>query len=307
MNMSHNQINESCTLCSTKHNASEHFDLTLVHLPGVRNRRKLSLVFPDEVTRERWLIALDVLLSSKQLPRNNSGSESSTPTIDTNGTSSTDITGIVTGWQESAGMECPGDVYVWGKDVYLTCDEKNQPRWRDAWKPRMLPGSLPLDVDDAAVGQQFGALVDNEADVYVWGRNTRGIGGRGITQQRSNLTEVDVLAGFGANSVSCGASHVVVASQKGHLWTWGSTGESPATIAGSDTAVQSLPKPVPGAAFRDVAVQVSCGGWHTLVLGASGQLYSWGEGLFGALGHGTTDDQVCPSIIFLLCSICRLQ
>lgn len=185
-----------------------------------------------------------------------------------------------------------GDVYVWGKDVYLTWDNNNQLQWKDAWRPTMLPGSLPLDVDGAAVGQEFGALVDNEADVYLWGRCTRGVSGRGVVAQRSALKEVDVLAGFGANTVSCGASHVVVASQNGKLWTWGSTGESPATIAGSDTAVQSLPKPVPGSAFRDVAVQVSCGGWHTLVLGMSGQVYSWGEGLFGALGHGSNKDQV---------------
>ena len=48
------------------------------------------------------------------------------------------------------------------------------------------------------------------------------------------------------------------------------------------------------------AVQVACGGSHILLLNSSGQIYSWGLGASGALGHGNVDDCNYPKLISAL-------
>lgn len=193
-----------------------------------------------------------------------------------------------------AGVESPGVLYVWGRDAYLGRDEESQDvRWRDSWRPSRLDGSIALDIGEASVGQGFGAIVEREfSSVYVWGKCSNGISGSGVNVPLAPLMEVPSLTGRGAISVRCGASHVVVLSEKGQVWTWGATGRSPPTIACGDTAVQWFPRLVPGL-FGSVSIsQIACGGWHTLALSSDGSVFSWGEGFFGPLGHGTTSSAV---------------
>ena len=40
---------------------------------------------------------------------------------------------------------------------------------------------------------------------------------------------------------------------------------------------------------KDV-VDVACGGAHSAAITASGELYTWGKGRYGRLGHGDSDD-----------------
>ncbi|EFJ08546.1 hypothetical protein SELMODRAFT_428897 [Selaginella moellendorffii] len=44
-------------------------------------------------------------------------------------------------------------------------------------------------------------------------------------------------------------------------------------------------------------VRVACGSGRTLALTASGDVYSFGQGTFGALGHGTTESFSTPVIV----------
>ena len=47
---------------------------------------------------------------------------------------------------------------------------------------------------------------------------------------------------------------------------------------------------VNGALFGRKIVAVDCGESHTVCVTEEGDVYSWGRGKFGALGHGTYDD-----------------
>lgn len=38
--------------------------------------------------------------------------------------------------------------------------------------------------------------------------------------------------------------------------------------------------------FLFVCLQVACGPWHVAAVASSGQLFTFGDGSFGALGHG---------------------
>ena len=62
-----------------------------------------------------------------------------------------------------------------------------------------------------------------------------------------------------------------------------------------DDAV-ALPKVVEAMRGKRV-VQVSAGDYHSLVLTESGEVYSFGYGYYGQLGHGDKEKQTLPTLI----------
>ena len=52
-------------------------------------------------------------------------------------------------------------------------------------------------------------------------------------------------------------------------------------------------------------VQVACGDYHTMALTDSGELFTWGKGSDGRLGHGSNDviDELLPRPVSSLSSL----
>ena len=47
-------------------------------------------------------------------------------------------------------------------------------------------------------------------------------------------------------------------------------------------------------------VDVAAGGAHSACITSAGELYTWGKGRYGRLGHGDSDDQARPKLVTLL-------
>lgn len=43
--------------------------------------------------------------------------------------------------------------------------------------------------------------------------------------------------------------------------------------------------------------KVAAGGAHSAAISAQGELYTWGKGRYGRLGHGDSDDQMKPKLV----------
>ena len=54
-------------------------------------------------------------------------------------------------------------------------------------------------------------------------------------------------------------------------------------------------------------VQVACGNSHTIALTEAGDVYSWGHGKQGALGHGGDNDEPTPKKIAGLKDIIKVD
>lgn len=54
-------------------------------------------------------------------------------------------------------------------------------------------------------------------------------------------------------------------------------------------AYQWVPRRVGGPLETHRVVQVSCGPFHAAAVTRTGQLFTFGEGTFGALGHGNLE------------------
>ncbi|KAI5077940.1 hypothetical protein GOP47_0007764 [Adiantum capillus-veneris] len=125
-------------------------------------------------------------------------------------------------------------------------------------------------------------------------------------------------------SVAAGGRHTLALSDKGQVWGWGYGGEGQLGL-GTRIRTVSSPHPVPcfgsgspywqdihtgtnkGINMVDVAFlpkvpgshikAVACGGRHSAALTDAGALLTFGWGLYGQCGQGSTDDEVSPCYV----------
>jgi alpha-tubulin suppressor-like RCC1 family protein len=64
-----------------------------------------------------------------------------------------------------------------------------------------------------------------------------------------------------------------------------------------------MPDPMHVTACNCCALQIVCGGNHTLALSSVGEVYTWGQGTSGQLGLGSQDN-TCR---YVTCGMCIVQ
>ena len=105
--------------------------------------------------------------------------------------------------------------------------------------------------------------------------------------QNSRITLIDSLS-----------THSVAVTEDGILYTWGNGDKH--RLGHGTTSKEYLPRPVQALSEKPAVVDVACGLGHTIALLANGEVYSWGNGGNGRLGHGDTQDRSSASIISML-------
>ncbi|OMO59083.1 Regulator of chromosome condensation, RCC1 [Corchorus capsularis] len=129
-------------------------------------------------------------------------------------------------------------------------------------------------------------------------------------------------------TVAAGGRHTLALSDIGQVWGWGYGGEGQLGL-GSRIRMVSSPHPVPciepssygkdrGAAlsrggmssegqnFRipgSYVKAIACGGRHSAVITDAGALLTFGWGLYGQCGQGSTDDELSPTCVSSLLGI----
>ncbi|KAI9994239.1 hypothetical protein PInf_016807 [Phytophthora infestans] len=84
--------------------------------------------------------------------------------------------------------------------------------------------------------------------------------------------------------VACGDKHGVGASEQGYLLTWGEVFDCRSKTR-SEKETANAPRVVQPLLHKRI-VQVACGASHSFALAEDGDVFSWGIGRSGALGHG---------------------
>lgn len=186
-----------------------------------------------------------------------------------------------------------GDVYIWGKgigDGFLggghcrigsSCATK-----MDASLPKALESAVVLDVQNIACGGRHAVVVTKKGEVFSWGEESGGRLGHGADADVSHPKLIDALGGMNIELVACGEYHTCAVTLSGDLYTWGDGIHSYGLLGHGSEASHWIPKQVTGQLEGLHVSSVSCGPWHTAVVTSAGQLFTFGEGTFGALGHG---------------------
>uniref|UniRef100_A0A671T7Y8 X-linked retinitis pigmentosa GTPase regulator n=2 Tax=Sinocyclocheilus anshuiensis TaxID=1608454 RepID=A0A671T7Y8_9TELE len=133
-----------------------------------------------------------------------------------------------------------------------------------------------------SAGSNTSAALMQDGRLYMWGDNSEGQIGLG--KESNALTPREVSVGKRVSWVSCGYYHSAFVTVDGALFTFGEKDSGKLGLSKEKLANHKVPQQVTG--ISDKVVQVSCGGGHTVAL-TEHEVYSFGLGQFGQLGHGT--------------------
>jgi alpha-tubulin suppressor-like RCC1 family protein len=150
-----------------------------------------------------------------------------------------------------------------------------------------------------ATGNGFACAVKHDSTAYCWGDSGDGQLGNGDTTDRDTPTQVLTITDF-AQNIS-GYDHVCGIRVTGGLVCWGpnDAGQLGDDVANhgntcalaSDCALQ--PVVASGAALTGIQ-SVAVGGSHTCVVNGAGEVWCWGLGSNGQLGHGQDASSPTP-------------
>lgn len=157
---------------------------------------------------------------------------------------------------------------------------------RDALLPKTLESALVLDAQIIACGSRHAVLITKHGETFSWGEGSFGQLGHGVESDIYNPKLINTLSGLNITSAACGEYHTCAVTVDGELYTWGE-GTYNFCLLGHGTGISHwTPKKVRGPLEDKHVSMVSCGPWHSAVVTSMGQLFTFGDGTFGALGHG---------------------
>ncbi|KAF8378430.1 hypothetical protein HHK36_029769 [Tetracentron sinense] len=186
-----------------------------------------------------------------------------------------------------------GDVYIWGEGIgdgvlgggmYRVGNSSMANM--DANLPKALESTEVLDVHNIACGGRHVVLVTKQGEIFSWGEESGGRLGHGVDADVSHPKLIDTLSGMNIELVACGEYHTCAVTLSGDLYTWGDGTHNSGLLGHGSEASHWIPKKVSGKMEGIHISSISCGPWHTAALTSAGQLFTFGDGTFGALGHG---------------------
>ncbi|CAI5463522.1 unnamed protein product, partial [Closterium sp. Yama58-4] len=200
------------------------------------------------------------------------------------------------------GSEVLGDLFMWGEGLGDGALGGGGLRKRgtssaipipgfDSVVPKQLDSGVVLDVSHVACGEGHAALVTRRGEVFCWGEEGGGRLGQGRERDLEHPKLVEGLDGIPMDEVSCGSFVTLALSRAGEAFLWGDgrRGRGLLGEGGYEDMPQWVPRRMGGALDGLYLVQVACGPWHVAAVAATGQLFTFGDGTFGALGHGNCD------------------
>lgn len=190
-------------------------------------------------------------------------------------------------------FESLGDAFIWGEGIGGRILGGGQQRFgspyntkTDAFLPKALESTVVLDVLNIACGYRHAVLVTRQGEIFSWGEELGGRLGHGIESDISHPKLIDSLSGMTIESVACGEYHTCAATLSGDLYTWGDGAHNVGLLGHGSEASHWIPRRVGGDLDGLHVTCIACGPWHTAVVTSTGQLFTFGDGSFGALGHG---------------------
>ncbi|MCO5551230.1 hypothetical protein L7F22_004729 [Adiantum nelumboides] len=163
--------------------------------------------------------------------------------------------------------------------------------------PTLVESFSKKDIVHIAASDFHTAFLTSEGEVYTTGTNESGQLGTHLPENQFLPEPVAALDTQMVVHVACGQGHTVAVTDTGALASWGAAEFGQ---LGQKEAVGVLnishPRILKGS--RELHfVRAACGASHTLALTGSGDIYSFGQGAFGALGHGNTESCSAPTFV----------
>lgn len=196
---------------------------------------------------------------------------------------------VACGREHTAAVASDGSLYTWGGNDFGQLGDGTENRRKHPKKVKHLRTEF---VKSVSCGAHCTAAIaeprDNDGTIstsrlWVWGQN-----------QGSNYPRI-YWGAFTPDTVirqvACGAVHVVALSEDGLLQAWGYNEFGQLGRGVTCEGLQGARVIKAYAKFLDEApelvkiAQVSCGEYHSAAISDKGEVYTWGLGTMGQLGH----------------------
>ncbi|XP_038590221.1 probable E3 ubiquitin-protein ligase HERC1 isoform X8 [Micropterus salmoides] len=184
-------------------------------------------------------------------------------------------------------------VYVWGSNSSHQLAEGTLEK---ILLPKLTQGFSDAQMIEA--GQYCTFSVSADGSVKACGKGSYGRLGLGDSNNQSMPKKLVLEPHRNMKKVSSSKGsdgHTLAITVEGEVFSWGD-GEY-GKLGHGNSATQKYPKIIQGPLFGKVIVCVSAGYRHSAAVTNDGELYTWGEGDFGRLGHSDSQSRNVPTLV----------
>ncbi|KAJ3678493.1 hypothetical protein LUZ60_002296 [Juncus effusus] len=220
-----------------------------------------------------------------------------------------------------------GDLFTWG-DIVHKAGLLGHGSEAGHTMPKQVSGPLEgLQVLHVSCGSWHTALVTSNQKLFTLGDGAFGVLGHGNRESVTYPKEVEALSGFKTLKAACGVWHTAAIVDMGgqsngngvscKLFTWGDgakfrlgQGDKEAKLRthftmgsnsngqlGNPQADGEKPCLVQDRLAGELVEEISCGSCHIVALTSRSEVYTWGKGSNGRLGHGDIEDRKTPTLV----------
>ncbi|URD93408.1 Regulator of chromosome condensation (RCC1) repeat [Musa troglodytarum] len=195
---------------------------------------------------------------------------------------------IAAGAEHTAAVTEDGDLYGWGWGRYgnLGLGDRND---------RLIPEKVAsIKMVLVACGWRHTITVSSSGNLYTYGWSKYGQLGHGDFEDHLSPQWLEALKDSCISQISGGWRHTMALTSDGRLYGWGWNKFGQLGITDNDDPCSPVQVKFPE---EQKVKQISCGWRHTLALTERGNVFSWGRGTSGQLGHGDIVDRNIPKMI----------
>uniref|UniRef100_A0A453NK49 RCC1-like domain-containing protein n=3 Tax=Aegilops tauschii subsp. strangulata TaxID=200361 RepID=A0A453NK49_AEGTS len=198
---------------------------------------------------------------------------------------------IAAGAEHTTAITEDGHLYGWGWGRYGNLglsdrDDRSVPE-----KVSSVEGEKMVLV---ACGWRHSVTVSSSGGLYTYGWSKYGQLGHGDFEDHLVPRKLEALKDVSISQIAGGWRHTMAVASDGKLygWGWNKFGQ----VGVGDDVDHCSPVEVNFPDEQKIA-QVACGWRHTLALTENKNVFSWGRGASGQLGHGEIIDRNTPKMI----------
>ncbi|KAL1510651.1 hypothetical protein AB1Y20_006949 [Prymnesium parvum] len=206
------------------------------------------------------------------------------------------VRSVACGSTHSLAVDVRGAAWAWGDNHHGQLGTGDR-------RPRLEPCELVVEgqrVTMAACGAHHSLLGTSRGRVVACGSHSRGQLGLGVKDEaklRDDCFEwptvVRELSGSRVTAVAAGFAHSLFLTTSGRVLSSGAGDCGQLGLGGTN----DVASPEAVSAVKESLIAVVAGNYHSCALTEERAVYSWGEGRFGRLGHGTAAPELLPRLI----------
>ncbi|KAH3767529.1 ultraviolet-B receptor UVR8 [Pelomyxa schiedti] len=143
-------------------------------------------------------------------------------------------------------------------------------------------------------------VLDDKGRVYSFGRGLNGVLGHGGENDEGTPRVIKSLSRETVVSIGAGFSHSAAITSTHKIYTWGLAEHGQLGRGTKPELIPKLVRPemtVPaGHSVPLEGTEICCGGHYTAILSGK-EVFTFGSGDFGAVGHGTAENTLYPRVV----------